>query len=117
MNITKVNVFKNNGGSKIVANATVVVDNCLWLTGIKVIEGSDGLFIGFPSKKVGEEYKDIYFMNKATKAEVQDVILAEYNGGSEGGGVTTPKATQNTANADVDDQDEFPFLAHFIALG
>ena len=107
MNITKVNVFKNSGGSKIVANATVVIDDCLWLTGIKVIEGSEGYFIGFPSKKVGEEYKDIYFMNKATKAEVQDAILAEYNGDSD---KEHDKRVDNTSSDESEDlESEFPF--------
>ena len=116
MNITKVNVFKNSGGSKIVANATVVVDDCLWLTGIKVIEGSEGYFIGFPSKKVGEEYKDIYFMNKATKAKVQDAILSEYNRENNGGGNPTPSSTKNGISDNIDD-DSFPFIAYDAMLG
>ena len=108
MNITKVNVFKNSGGSKIVANATVVVDDCLWLTGIKVIEGSEGYFIGFPSKKVGEEYKDIYFMNKETKAKVQDAILDEYNGDSDKEHDKRVDNAPSDESEDLDD-DSFPF--------
>ena len=62
------------------AIATAKVLDTVYLTGIRVIEGKNGLFISMPSKKSpAGEYQDIYFpANKAMRDELQGLILSAY---------------------------------------
>jgi stage V sporulation protein G len=62
------------------AMATVKVLDAMYLTGIRVIEGKNGLFISMPSKKSpAGEYQDIYFpASKAMRDELQALILSAY---------------------------------------
>lgn len=43
------------------AYASVTVDGCLGIQGVRVIEGREGLFVSMPSRKVGDGYKEICF--------------------------------------------------------
>jgi stage V sporulation protein G len=53
MEISEVRVaLKDSADKKLKAYATVTFDNCFVVRNIKVIEGSAGLFISMPSRKV-----------------------------------------------------------------
>lgn len=77
------------------AMATVKIGEVMYLTGIRVIEGRNGLFVSMPSKKSPSgEYQDIYFpASKAMRDELQAAILKAYHeeaktsekGGNDGG--------------------------------
>ena len=41
--------------------ASVNINGAFAIRGVKIIEGSNGLFVSIPSYKVGNEYKDICF--------------------------------------------------------
>ena len=41
--------------------ASVNINGAFAIRGVKIIEGSNGLFVSMPSYKVGNEYKDICF--------------------------------------------------------
>ena len=62
------------------ATATVRVCDAVYLTGIRVIEGKNGLFISMPCKKTAAgEYQDIYFAaSKAMRDELQALVLETY---------------------------------------
>ena len=61
MKITEVRVFpKANHQNKLRAFVNITFDNCFVVRGLKVIEGSKGLFVVMPSRKVKEnEFRDI----------------------------------------------------------
>lgn len=53
MEITEIRVFPKEGqDKKLKAYTTVTFDNCFVVRNIKVIQGSDGLFIAMPSRKL-----------------------------------------------------------------
>jgi len=83
MNITKVKVTKLNSDSKIKAMASVTFDDCFVVTGLKVMEGANGLFVSMPSRKgKDEKYYDICFpVTKDTRELIQDFVLKEYSQG------------------------------------
>jgi len=74
-------VFKNEGSSKRVGNASVTFDGKFVIKGFGVIEGSNGLFVAMPSKKnQKDEWVDQAFpLNKEFREELTKVILDEYN--------------------------------------
>lgn len=105
----KVNVLKSSS-STLKAFATICIDDLIEVSGLKVIEGSRGLFVGMPSKAGKPDangeikyYDDIRFTDvdesghSETKARVEEVVLAAYN-------AQVAKNTRaNTASTRTDD--------------
>lgn len=66
MEITEVKVFlKDSPDKKLKAYATVTFDNVFVVRNIKVIEGTTGLFIAMPSRKVKQPCPKCNFKNEA----------------------------------------------------
>lgn len=81
MNISDVRIrLTQKENSKLKAVASVTIDDCFVVHDIKVIEGSDSLFIAMPSRKTNEgEYKDIVHpLNTETREEMKRLILSAY---------------------------------------
>lgn len=80
MQITEVNIrkmFDNEMPMKAVASVTF--DDCFVVHDIKVIEGQKGVFIAMPSRKMGEEFKDIaHPIQQFMREAILDAVLAEY---------------------------------------
>lgn len=62
------------------ATASVNINGCFAVRGVKVMDGSKGLFVSMPSYKAGNgEYKDICFpCTKEAKAEFDSIVLDAY---------------------------------------
>lgn len=62
------------------AIATITIDGCMIVHDIKVVEGTDGLFIAMPSRKMPSgEYKDIVHpLNTETREALKNLIVDEY---------------------------------------
>jgi len=66
MEITEVRVFlKDSPDKKLKAYATVTFDNAFVVRNIKVIEGTKGLFIAMPSRKIKQPCPKCNFKNDA----------------------------------------------------
>lgn len=85
MEITRVRVHKVDRDGKLKGYATVTIDNCFVINGIRIIEGEDRLFCAMPSRKVNEDkFEDIaHPTNKETRDMFEEKILAEYNNPTE----------------------------------
>ena len=82
MNISEVRIrLVKKDDSKLKAVASITIDDCFVVHDIKVIDGTDGLFIAMPSRKTNEgEFKDIaHPLNTETREELKNVILSAYN--------------------------------------
>lgn len=65
MEITEVKItLKDSPDKKLKAYATVTFDNCFVVRNIKVIEGTAGLFIAMPSRKVKQACPKCGFKNE-----------------------------------------------------
>lgn len=65
MDITEVRVFlKDDADKKLKAYVTVTFDNAFVVRNIKVIEGSSGLFIAMPSRRVKQSCPKCNFKNE-----------------------------------------------------
>jgi stage V sporulation protein G len=97
MKITEVRVSKIEG-NKLKAFASITLDSCFVITGLKVMDGNNGLFVAMPSAKVKEEFKDTcYAITKEFREELQKAVLSKYNG--EGSQDFKP----------VEEEDDLPF--------
>ncbi len=61
--------------------ADVTLDECLVLTGIKIVDSSKGMFVGMPSNPGSDEkYYDIFYpITKEFREALTDAILDEYD--------------------------------------
>ena len=73
----RINVFEKDS---LRAIAGVKVAYAVYLTGMRVIEGKNGLFVAMPTRKdKAGEYQDIYFpASKAMRDELQALVLEAY---------------------------------------
>lgn len=81
MNITETRIrLVTKDDSKLKAIATITIDGCMIVHDIKVVEGTDGLFIAMPSRKMPSgEYKDIVHpLNTETREALKNLIVDEY---------------------------------------
>lgn len=62
------------------AMASCVVSNAVMVTGIRIVEGSKGLFVSMPQKRsIQGEYSDIAFpISKEMRLELTQMILDEF---------------------------------------
>jgi len=66
MEITEVRIFnRESEDKKLRAFATITFDDCFVVRNIKIIEGSKGLFVAMPSRKLKESCKKCGFKNPA----------------------------------------------------
>lgn len=67
--------------SKLKAIASIIIDDCFAVHDIKIIAGTDGVFVAMPSRKTPDgEFKDIaHPINTETRELVKANVLSAYN--------------------------------------
>lgn len=81
MEITDVQVkLVTTENGRLRAVASMVIDNAFAIHDIKIIEGSEGIFVAMPSKKIPSgEFKDIaHPINSETREIVKKFIFEAY---------------------------------------
>lgn len=81
--LTEVQIWpvRNPNASRIKAMATITLNGALRLNGCKIIDGSNGLFLAYPSeKKHGtDQYVPIFHTtDRAVNERIQSQVLEEY---------------------------------------
>lgn len=81
MDITDIRIRQIDQEGKMRAVVSITFDNCFVVHDIKIIEGSDKLFIAMPSRKTPDnEFKDIaHPINTDMRELLQTSILEKYN--------------------------------------
>jgi DNA-binding cell septation regulator SpoVG len=83
LKITKISVYPVTGNSgRLRANVSIVLNDCLHLTSLKVYDGSGGLFVSYPVEhtKKGEDFRQIFYpVKKELREFIEDRILFEYS--------------------------------------
>lgn len=71
-------VLSNKGTVR--AFITVIYDNRLYLRDFRIIEGSDGLFVSYPSKKGWDKKYHVlfFFIDKQEKSDFEDMVMELY---------------------------------------
>ncbi len=79
MQITEIVISLRNE-DRLKAFVNVTFDNCFVVRGMKIIEGSDGLFISMPSRKAEDgTYRDVaHPINNEFRQKIEKAILAKY---------------------------------------
>jgi len=79
MEITEVRVYPTNE-EKVKAYATITFDDCFIVRDLKVISGTNGLFVAMPSKRKKDgTFKDMaHPLNNETRRMIELRVLNEY---------------------------------------
>ena len=102
--------MKKGSWGKVRAFFDLITGEGFTLKGFKLVEGINGLFVGFPSQKGNDdEYHDTVWADKELKVEINKLAVAEYGEGVEEmsfddipGAFAEKKTAEGT-------QDEIPF--------
>ena len=66
-------------GKTLKAVASVTIEGCFVVHGVKIIETEKGVFIAMPSEKRGENYRDIcHPIDSYTRRIMTDAVLSAY---------------------------------------
>ena len=70
-------VFPSEGAVKGVCSVTINDEFCV--KNVRLVEGSNGMFVAMPSYKSGDEYRDIFFpVTREARAAIQKAVICEY---------------------------------------
>lgn len=92
MQITDVSVVPVDE-NKLRAYVNITIDQCFMVRGLKVIQGSNGLFVAMPNKK-GKNglFRDVaHPLDSETRKMIEEMVLKEYHRALEEG-AELPKA-------------------------
>lgn len=65
---------------KLKAFASLKIEDKIVITGVKLYEGKNGMFINFPQYKSGDDYEDIVFpLNYGLRDKLTKLVISEYN--------------------------------------
>lgn len=80
MEITEIRISLRDD-NKLKAFASITLDNCFVIRGLKVIEGAKGIFVAMPSRKRPDgTYQDVaHPINNETRDWMEERIVAEYH--------------------------------------
>ena len=72
--------MKRGQWGKIVAFFDIKTEEGYIIKGFKIVEGNDGLFVGFPSQKnKDDEYNETVFADKELKQQTNDLAIKYYH--------------------------------------
>jgi len=80
MNITDIRIRKINHEGKMKAVVSITFDDSFVVHDVKVVEGTNGLFVAMPSKKTPDgEYRDIaHPISTDAREVIQSAVLKAY---------------------------------------
>lgn len=80
MLISEVKVLPVDGSDKLKAFVSIKIDDALIIRDMKIINGSGGLFVAMPAKRMkdGTYWDLVHPLDKATREMLEEKILDEY---------------------------------------
>ena len=86
MKVTAVRIRRLSQDGKMRAIASITLNDMFAVHDLRVIDGSNGLFVAMPSKRTpGGEFRDIaHPINSATREHIQKTVLDAYTKELEG---------------------------------
>lgn len=81
MKVAVVKLKRIEGNSKLKAFVDLIFEGCLIVKGFSVVDGANGLFVGYPSDvKEGQNYKNVQVITEDLRKEISKAVLENYKG-------------------------------------
>jgi stage V sporulation protein G len=76
----RVTLCEDEKHDRLKAFATMTLNNAFVIRGLKIIQGTNGVFVAMPSRRRPDgQFQDIaHPINIETRREMEDIVLAEY---------------------------------------
>ena len=103
-----VKMVKGSWG-KIIAFFDIETEEGFTIKGFKIVEGSNGNFIGFPSQEKDGEYYDTVWADADLKKEVEILAKSEYDNPSEKQQDFEPLSFEEIQPVEQPSKEEIPF--------
>ncbi len=103
MHITEVRISLRDD-AKLKAFASITLDDCFVIRGLKIIKGQTGTFVAMPSRKRKDgDYQDIaHPINNSTRKWMEDIVLEKYRDEVQGAMQERPVAgSAMTSSAEI----------------
>jgi stage V sporulation protein G len=82
LEITHINIFPiKEAQGKLRAFVRIVLNNQLQLTGMRLYDGSNGLFLSYPIETTAktDEYRQVFYpLSKELRAEIEKTVIEKY---------------------------------------
>jgi DNA-binding cell septation regulator SpoVG len=79
LDITEIRVFPlKDSLSNLKANAKVVLNECLVLSGLKIVKGQFGHYLAYPNQSPGSPWKYYDTSSMSFRKKMQNSVLQEY---------------------------------------
>ncbi len=106
----KIGEMKKGSWGKIRAFFDLITEDGFTLKGFKLVEGINGLFVGFPSQKGNdEEYHDTIWADRDVKEQVNQLAVEQYGDGVEDTGFDDIQGSFDEKKAVTGTQEDVPF--------
>lgn len=81
LNLRVERLYRFEGDGAMKAFADIVINDAVLIKGLRVIEGTKGLFVSMPKMQGKDKkwYETIRPLSKEVKKEISDVVLSNYN--------------------------------------
>lgn len=80
MKISNVNIYLNNKEDKLLAFASIVIDDCFAIHSLKILKSEKGLFVAMPSAKLKDTFKDIcHPITSEAREMIEKAVIDKYN--------------------------------------
>lgn len=74
-----VKIYSVHTSGPLLANASISLNGCFAVRGVKIVQGAHGLFVSMPSYKSGGEHKDVCFpITKEFREQLHATVLEAY---------------------------------------
>lgn len=107
MQITEVKIFAVNE-DRLKAYVSITIENCFVIRDLKVIQGTNGLFVAMPSKKRKDgQFRDIaHPLNQETRHQIEDAVFDAYEKELRSMGESLTNLKRQKAPGSDEDDDE-----------
>ncbi|MFP4416598.1 MAG: septation regulator SpoVG [Chitinispirillaceae bacterium] len=109
MEITEVRITLRNE-DKLKAFASITIDDCFVVRGLKIINGSQGFFVSMPSRRRKDGgYQDIaHPINNEMRKQIEDKVLDAFESELNSAGAAQPENV-STVSPDREEEGEIYF--------
>ncbi|CAB1249501.1 SpoVG family protein [Clostridium sp. MT-14] len=75
-------LLKDNPNNRILAYVAVTLDNSIRLDDIRIVNGDNGIFLGFPTRlrKNGSRKNVVYPISREARAAITNAVMSKYRG-------------------------------------
>ena len=79
MTVTNIEIIKTENNARQLADVKIVIDDCLLIQNIKLIDNGESMFIAFSyTKRKGEKVNDVIPLTHKVRGYIENAVIKKY---------------------------------------